>query len=168
VRDDVALLRCAAGYATAVVADVGPGALRRPTPCRAWDLGTLLAHLVASTDTLLDRLGVPGADRPCPAATGDAALAFHLRVPRLGCVRAGGRAVRAGALELAVHGWDVAHACGTRRPLPAGLAADLLALAPALVSPAGRGHLFAAPVPAPPGADDTDRLVAFLGRPPRG
>jgi uncharacterized protein (TIGR03083 family) len=165
VQDDVTLLRHAAGYATAVVADVRPGALRRPTPCRDWDLGALLAHLVASTDQLLDRLGAPGADRTCPAAT-DAVLAFHLRVLRLGCVRARGRVVRAGALELAVHGWDVAHACGARRPLPAGLDADLLALAPALVSP-GRGHRFAAPVPAPPGADDTDRLVAFLGRSPR-
>ena len=39
-----------------------------------------------------------------------------------------------GALEVAVHGWDVARACGVDRPLPDELARALLAAAPSLIS----------------------------------
>jgi hypothetical protein len=74
--------------------------------------------------------------------------------------------VLTGALELSVHGWDVAVACGASRPLPVGLATVLLATAPLLVPRHARPGLFANPVllrdPAGPG----DELVAFLGRQP--
>ena len=73
---------------------------------------------------------------------------------------------RAGALEIAVHGWDVARACGSPWSLPDQLANDLLHHAAALVSPQDRGVRFAAPFPLPPGRPASDRLVAFTGRPP--
>lgn len=69
----------------------------------------------------------------------------------------------AGALEVAVHGWDVARACGVHRPLPDGLASDLLRVAPLIVSPADRPSRFAPPVP-PPGPTPGEELLAFLGR----
>jgi uncharacterized protein (TIGR03086 family) len=72
----------------------------------------------------------------------------------------------AGALEIAVHGWDIAVACGRRRPVPPGLAAILLPVAPLLVTPAIRPGLFADPVDAPAGSPPGDELVAFLGRRP--
>jgi hypothetical protein len=90
----------------------------------------------------------------------------------------------AGALEIAVHGWDVAHACEQPRPIPAPLADRLLGLAPLLISDADRPPrpgprtsaaqhfgpsvtgppLFGPPVTVPPWASASDRLAAFLGR----
>jgi len=70
----------------------------------------------------------------------------------------------AGALEIAVHGWDVAQACGAGRPVPAMLAVELLTLAPLLVPSAGRAPLFGDPVRAARNASPSERLTAFLGR----
>jgi uncharacterized protein (TIGR03086 family) len=72
-----------------------------------------------------------------------------------------------GAVEVAVHGWDIAQACGQPRPVPPGLAEELLLLVPLLVTGSDRPSRFAAAVAAPPGASPGDRLIAFLGRDPR-
>lgn len=79
-----------------------------------------------------------------------------------------GLVAAAGAVEAAVHGWDVAAACGRRRVIPPGLAQELLELAPLLVSRADRPARFAAPVELPSGVATApgDRLVALLGRHP--
>jgi uncharacterized protein (TIGR03086 family) len=74
--------------------------------------------------------------------------------------------VMAGAMEIAVHGWDISAACGTDRPVPPALAAALLPIAPLLITPSIRPGLFADPVPVPGLARPGDRLVAFLGRQP--
>jgi len=70
----------------------------------------------------------------------------------------------AGALEVAVHGWHVAEACGEWRPVPAVLAGELLTVAPLLV-PAGREPLFGEPVRVDRDASPSEQLTAFLGRP---
>ena len=57
----------------------------------------------------------------------------------------------AGALEITVHGWDIAVACGSHRPVPPGLAAVLLPIAPLFITPGTRAGLFADPVPVPGG-----------------
>ncbi len=44
----------------------------------------------------------------------------------------------AGSLEIAVHGWDVAQACGVDRPLPAALALELLDVVPLFIGDADR------------------------------
>jgi hypothetical protein len=75
-----------------------------------------------------------------------------------------GLLVLTGALEIAVHGWDISQACGRREPIPDGLALDLLEVAPLLVTTADRHVLFAAPVSASAAASPSDRLAAFLGR----
>jgi uncharacterized protein (TIGR03086 family) len=72
----------------------------------------------------------------------------------------------AGAIEIAVHGWDISAACGAHQPVPPRLAAALLPLAPLLIPRASRPGLFADPVPVPETACPGDRLVAFLGRRP--
>jgi uncharacterized protein (TIGR03086 family) len=69
-----------------------------------------------------------------------------------------------GAVEIAVHGWDVSAARGRGGPIPPALATRMLRLCPLLVS--GREGLFAAPVQVPPQASPGDRLVAYLGRNP--
>jgi uncharacterized protein (TIGR03086 family) len=70
----------------------------------------------------------------------------------------------AGALEMAVHGWDVGQASGSRQPIPPVLAARLLEVAPILVGDADRAPLFAAPLTVECNASASDKLTAFLGR----
>jgi hypothetical protein len=69
-----------------------------------------------------------------------------------------------GALEVAVHTWDVTWACQQSRRVPAIIATDLLELAPRIVPDQHRPGLFAAPVAVPACTPAGDRLVAFLGR----
>jgi uncharacterized protein (TIGR03086 family) len=71
-----------------------------------------------------------------------------------------------GAVEIAVHAWDVGQSCGRRWPIPEPLADLLLPAAEALVGDDERPGLFAAPVRAPAAANAADRLTAFLGRAP--
>jgi uncharacterized protein (TIGR03086 family) len=74
---------------------------------------------------------------------------------------------RAGALEVAVHGWDIARAAGLPRPVPAALATELIRTARESVpTPVLRSPLFGPPVAVSADADPSDRLVAFLGRDP--
>ena len=72
-----------------------------------------------------------------------------------------------GAIEITVHGWDISVACGAARPVPPGLAAILLPVAPLLVPPGTRPGLFADPVWLPGPAGPGDQLIAFAGRHPR-
>lgn len=188
--DGVELLERAIGYALGAVTVVTPELLARPTPCRDWDLRALLHHVNDSLAALED-----GIDARCvsldPASgdqddrAGDPSGRFRERARRLlgALSRAGGndRVVAiadlpltagilagAGAIEIAVHGWDVWRACGYRRPVPDDLAVELLRIGPLLVSVGGRQLLFAAPVTVPAAAGPGDRLVAFLGRDPAG
>ncbi len=183
-----ALLRPAIGYAVAAADAITPGLLSRPTPCRGWDLRTLLRHLNDSLAALHEAAGAgrvsewpseepPGADlaamfrdrarglaEACrsrgPGDHGDRVIGIGDRAITLSTVAA------LGALEVTLHGWDISRACGPARPIPRRLAADLLVIAPLLVGGACREPLFAAPVAAAPDAGPGDRLVAFLGRDP--
>jgi uncharacterized protein (TIGR03086 family) len=181
------LLESAAGYALAGAALVTPGLLPLPTPCADWDLETLLAHVSDSIGVLHEAITARGVS--LGAGPGDLGEwpdpVGRLRgqtVRLLGACSAAGPAERrvaigdrelaasmvavTGAVEIAVHGWDIFVACGARRPVPPGLASVLLPIAPLLITPDIRPGLFAAPVrlsgPACPG----DQLVAFLGRQP--
>ncbi|MET9895901.1 TIGR03086 family metal-binding protein [Streptomyces sp. NPDC006465] len=177
------LLERSLAYALGSVAAVPREGLRRPTPCAEWDLGELLRHLDDSVDALYEgvadgRVGLcpapPAADPVCvfrerarallgawaavsvapsPAAVGDRSMDAGL----LAAV---------GALEVAVHGWDVARACGRARPIPSGLAVELLPVARFVVADADRGVRFADPVGIPSPARPDDVLLAFLGRRP--
>jgi uncharacterized protein (TIGR03086 family) len=74
----------------------------------------------------------------------------------------------AGAVEVAVHGWDVGRACGLARPVPPALAEELLDLCRLLVRDADRPNRFAARLDwSLELGSPSDRLVAFLGRRPR-
>lgn len=182
----LALLESAVGYALAA-ASGGPPDLRHPTPCQGWDLETLLDHLSDSIGVLHAAISAGDAGAAPPGRVGpDLDPVARLRGRAAGLLGAcaavdpSERRVAicdreltvsmvalTGAIEVAVHGWDVSVACGTRRPVPLGLAAILLPVAPLLVTPGMRPGLFAGPVrltgPACPG----DQLVAFLGRQPR-
>lgn len=181
------LLESAVSYALAGAEMAIPQILLRPTPCPGWDLQALLDHLSDSIGVLAEVItgasvsavppGYPGPE-PDPVARlrGQAA-------GLLGAWAAAGPAERrvaswdreltasmvavAGAIEITVHGWDISVACGDRRPVPPGLAAVLLPIAPLLITPGTRPGLFADPVRLPGPACPGDLLVAFLGRQPR-
>lgn len=183
----IQLLEPAIGYALAAAAAVAPGFLSRPTPCHRWDLGMLLRHASESVAAICE-----GIDAGCidlypdvedADVASDPARAFRDRAGRLlgACARTGRQhevvhiadrllpasaMAAAGALEIAMHGWDISRASGRCQPIPRTLAADLLAIAPLLIPDTDRHPLFAAPVSVPPEADPSDRLAAFLGRTP--
>ncbi len=183
------LLETAVSYALAGAALGTPQLLQRPTPCQGWDLETLLDHVSDSIGVLREAMNAgdisasaaspdyprPGPD-PIARLRGQAARllgACSVAGPAERRVAVGDRELTAGmiavtgAIEITVHGWDISVACGARRPVPPGLAAVLLPIAPLLITPETRPGLFADPVrlsgPASPG----DQLVAFLGRQPR-
>lgn len=181
------LLASAVRYALASAGPVTPPMLSRPTPCAGWDLEALLDHVSDSAGVLHQAITAGCADVAPPPGHGrpglDPVRCLHRQTARLlaTCAAAGpapqlvaigdrelttNMAALTGALEITVHGWDISAACGPREPVPPGLAAILLPLAPLLITPATRPGLFADPVPAPAQASLGDQLVAFLGRQP--
>jgi uncharacterized protein (TIGR03086 family) len=186
----VELLERAIGYTRGSLALVTPALMDAPSPCAVWDLRALLRHMQDSLMSLLEagaarrvRMRAPGTTQADPVAelrslacdllaewsTDHAATpvgarsrdvvvdGFPLTPPVL---------TSTGALEVAVHGWDVAAACGVRRVIPADLATALLAVAPVVVTESDRPARFAPPVDPRPDAVPGERLVAFLGRDP--
>jgi uncharacterized protein (TIGR03086 family) len=74
--------------------------------------------------------------------------------------------------ELAAHAWDLAQATGQIDRLDASVAVAGLEGARAMIKPEYRdlvepGSPFGEELPPPHGADDWDRLAAFMGRDPR-
>lgn len=186
-----ALLERAMGYTLGSLQLVTAEAMAAPTPCARWDLRRLLAHMNDSLRTLHEAfadghldLVAAGAD---PAGDygdvlTDPVAALRNRAcqligawadPRgpteIGIADTGlpaGLVAATGAVEVAVHGWDVAQACGTSRPVPPALAGELLALVEVLVDDTDRPHRFAAAVDVRPDAGPGERLLAHLGRHP--
>ncbi len=183
------LLESAVSYALAGAALVTPQLLPRPTTCPGWDLQTLLDHVSDSIGVLHEAITAAGGDAsaappsyPGPGPDPVARLRGQAAT-LLGACAAAGPAERrvaiwdreltvsmvtvTGAIEITVHGWDIWVACGAHRPVPLGLAAVLLPIAPLLITPATRPGLFADPVRLPGPASPGEQLVAFLGRQPR-
>ncbi|MCX2732132.1 TIGR03086 family metal-binding protein [Saccharopolyspora sp. NFXS83] len=183
VLGGVDLLERAVNYLTGVLHDVPATALSRPTPCAAWDLRALLAHLDDSVSVLDEAVGGRIGLGPEAPSEADPTRALRDRSRRLlgawnaavdvapvtvfGAPVSRGVVVGTGALEIAVHGWDIARSSGQHRPLPTALADDLLPLVPLLVADADRPGRFDAPIPLPAGAGAPERLLGFLGRDPR-
>lgn len=182
----VGLLERAINYALGCLRLVTPQDLRRSTPCSEWDLRELLAHMNDSLVALHEAVQLkyvdvsPRADEGSTSADPvqafrDAAsvlLGAYANTGTDATISIGGCRVTTsivtgtGALELTVHGWDMAQALGVHRPIPPRLADELLPLAELLITGADRPGRFAAPVRVPPAAAEGDRLVAFLGRRP--
>jgi uncharacterized protein (TIGR03086 family) len=182
------LLEEAVSYALGGAALGTPQLLQRSTPCPGWDLETLLDHLSDSIGALQQAISaadvsagaaLPGHPGPAPdpvarlrGQTARLLSACAVAGPAGPRVAAGNRGLSAGmvavtgAIEITVHGWDIRVACGARRPVPPGLAAILLPIAPLLITPGTRPGLFADPVRLPGPASAGDQLVAFLGRQP--
>ncbi|EME23399.1 TIGR03086 family metal-binding protein [Rhodococcus triatomae] len=183
VTDPLALLGAAVRYTDLNLRAVRPDDLSRPTPCSQWNLAELLRHMDESLavleEAVLDRsVLLRPVDHSALAA--DPAAALRERACRMlrswerdaasGGVRVGDAmlpveiAAAAGALDVAVHGWDVGRALGRARPVPADLAAELEVCAALFVSDADRPARFGPPLPVPPWAGPGERLLALLGR----
>jgi uncharacterized protein (TIGR03086 family) len=177
------LLERAVGYTRGSLMLVASADLAARTPCHDWDLLALLRHmndaLAAFTEAAeigyVDLVPVRGIDpgielverlksRAC------ALLAAWAQHPGTGSVIVHDRVLRsdllaaAGSLEIAVHGWDVAQACGVDRPIPAALALELLEVVPLFVDDADRPRRFADAIDVPLHARPSSRLLAALGR----
>ncbi len=177
----VELLERSLSYTRVALADVRPDLLTRPTPCAGWDLARLLVHMEDALDAFTEAaagrvevdptpptesrvdalrekacalLGAWTAARPAAdVAVGD----LELEAPLL---------VATAALEITVHGWDVAQATGRGTPIPPDLARGLLAIAQHVIGPTDRGRRFGVPRIAPLQASADERLLAWTGRTP--
>ncbi len=125
-----------------------------PSAPEAGDGEGLIAGLAVRAAVLLTACAeVPGGQEP--VAVGDQLLTTSV-------------VAITGAIEVAVHGWDISVSCGDHEPVPSRLATELLPYAALLVPRHTRPGLFADPVLVPRRTSAGDRLVAFLGRQPAG
>lgn len=182
----LALLERSVSYTLGSLHLVTEEALARPSPCAGWDLRALLLHMNDSLQALHEGVDL-GHVRLAPHCFGDArvdpvATLRHRACSMLGAWTnapdrdlvsigglplTGGVLTATGALEITVHGWDVAQACDAVRPIPESLAEELLPLATMLVTGNDRPSRFAAPVDVLSTSRVGQQLVGFLGRTPK-
>ena len=130
----VGLFERAIGYTRSNLGYVTSTAMACPTPCAGWDLGDLLRHMDDALIALQEAadIGYVGLQPRTDDPAVDIVAALRARACALlgawvgrdgdGPVSVAGSPVPAdvlastGALEVAVHGWDVARACGHERP----------------------------------------------------
>jgi len=182
LAEAVGLVERAVGYTRGSLQLVRGDLLRAPTPCRRWNLNALLVHMYDSLSAMdeaanlgrveLVPVGEPGVpivnalqDKACALLGGWVGQSRAALVVGDDSIALASTIAAAGALEIAVHGWDVAQACGVDRPIPAGFADELLGVATMVVTDEDRGVRFASPIPVEPVAmGSSDRLLRFLGR----
>ncbi|MFB9683787.1 maleylpyruvate isomerase family mycothiol-dependent enzyme [Amycolatopsis plumensis] len=178
---DEPMLAAALGHAVAAAGEVGLADLGRPSACDGWTVADTLEHLTESLRCVAASLAsgavppaAPPRTGPVTAGTlrrdlGRAAAALTAAVAGLRGRRAVAvdglplpchRLIVVGALEAAVHGWDVDRA----RAIPDELATRLLAELPSVLDGGIRRGLFAEPIATPPGCGPGRRLLAALGR----
>jgi uncharacterized protein (TIGR03086 family) len=176
-RDALELLERSLGYTRVALSTVGPDR-SGPTPCAGWSLADLLTHMDDGLDAFLEAAG--GAVRvEVPRTHGADLAALQSKACRLlgvwqsqslPMVVVGDRQLPAGllvsaaALEITVHGWDVARATGTHHDIPEHLARALMPVAHAVVTPDDRTERFAPPARTPPDATSAQVLLGYLGR----
>ncbi|WP_051128623.1 TIGR03086 family metal-binding protein [Mycobacterium sp. 360MFTsu5.1] len=175
-----------------VVNTVGLADLRRPTPCAAWDVAELLAHMtvqhrgfaaaargggqdlalwdpasVRDTDDPIGDYAVAARDVLAAFAAADPESQFAL--PELGTTVPAEMAIGFHLIDYVVHGWDVAASLGIRFRLPDDVVAAALPLAFAVPDGDFRSMPNAPFGPAQAGdsATDFDRLLRHLGRDPQ-
>ena len=187
----VELLDRSLAYTRVVLADVRPDHLARPTPCAGWPLDQLLAHMEDALDAFTEAAAGRVAVDPVPATSTSIEALREKACALLGAWSAARPAVdptdpatgpaseqvavgdlgldawllvATAALEITVHGWDVAQTTGRCTRIPDDLAAGLLPVAREVIDPVDRGPRFASPRPAGTAATSDERLLAWTGR----
>lgn len=169
------------------VADhITPDQLDAASPCAKFTVRDVLAHMIGGAGFFAAQLRGEGVPEPPPEGadlTGDDPIAtFRAAIEAVGAAAAqpgapartivtpfgemtGEQATRYLAFDGMVHTWDLARATGQVYAPPEPLAADVLAIARQVVTPAMRdGDTFAEANPAPAGASSLEQLIAFTGR----
>jgi uncharacterized protein (TIGR03086 family) len=179
--------------AAVIVSAVRYEQLAHATPCPKYDVAALIDHLVEAGNraAALGRGQTPppgdasphvelsdapsqlrrAAQEAAAAWDGDSALSSTYPMP-WGEEYAGATVVDMYLAELATHAWDLARATGQLDKLDRSLAPHALDSARAMIKPQYRdmvepGAPFGVEVPPPHGADNWERLAAFMGRDPR-
>lgn len=182
--------RCAILASVDVVNTVGRADLRRPTPCAAWDLADLLAHMTVQHRGFAAAARGGGQDlalwtpvRDTQDPVGAYAVAAHdvleafagadpesqFALPELGTTVPAEMAIGFHLIDYAVHGWDVAAGLGVPFTLPDDVVAAALPLALAVPDGDFRSMPNAPFGPARTADSTTDfeRLLRHLGRDPQ-
>jgi uncharacterized protein (TIGR03086 family) len=173
------------GALQTAVTSVPDDAWQRRTPCEQWNVAQVAQH--AAGDQMAYALKITGAGGPefdpfAPdgelesglverAVTASAAAwatvpvdAAEVAVPLPPFSLPAWMAAGAGALDAAVHAWDIAVATGQPSPLNPPLAAYLLSVAEQIVEPVRAYGMYAAALTPPVDCDEVDALLAYLGR----
>ncbi|NNN15574.1 MAG: TIGR03086 family protein [Acidimicrobiaceae bacterium] len=179
--------------AAVVVSGISASQVDFRTPCSGYSVSNLIDHIVeaAYRAAALGRGQTPpaGDDNPhielaeaptrlrraaeeaAQAWGNDSRLSSLFTMP-WGEEYSGATLVNMYLAELATHAWDLAFATEQLDRLDPSLAAIALDGARAMIRPeyrdmVAKGSPFGAEVPPPPGADDWQRLAAFMGRDPQ-
>ena len=173
-KQSIDVLSRALDQTAQVLAAVPRDRLAGATPCAAWDVAGLVAHVVAAPRNFvaMSRGGQPdwSAEPPLPddwAAEFRSAADDLLRMWGEAGDAASPQAIDWQTAEFAIHGWDLARATGQPTDLDDEVAQRGLDFMSAALTPDNRGDAFGPAVTLPDSAPVYDRLVAFAGRDPR-
>ncbi len=184
--DIVDLVERATTVAYPIIGAVGPDQWDRPTPCTEWDVRDVVRHLLGGVGSYLAAYGDPpsvpadevaDADLLPAMRAADARFLAHLRAPGgreavldMGYAEMPAQMI-AGfrAIDLLVHGWDIARATGQPTPDDPEAYEAALAFSRRAMEGLDRASfdMFAEPTDVADDAPAADRLAAFLGRPVR-
>jgi uncharacterized protein (TIGR03086 family) len=176
--DTVAALARAYAMADPVVAAVTSADYLRPTPCREWDVESLLNHLIQVVGQFPVVLAGGKGDWGGRAFIDDPSAAWHVaveanltawRVP--GAAETPGRQPGTYLIELnltdtVTHTWDLARAIEHPLAVDTELVAFVLELCADAPFLRDRSHAFGPEMPVDPDAPPLDRLAGLLGRQP--
>jgi len=172
-QDPIATMSAAIDQAGALLADVGPGDLDKPTPCAEWTVRDLGRHLAIGPGRFLTMAkGDPvdwsveptvTAEEIAPRFSQDAGrlLEFWRDQPDEAAVNAGFNTA-----EFAVHAWDLHRALGSDRELDEGVAEAALTVMRQGLTDENREGSFGPARDVPDDAPVYDRLAAWAGRDP--
>jgi uncharacterized protein (TIGR03086 family) len=189
---DAYMLRRACAATEPIVEQVTPGDYANRTPCTEWDVHDLVNHLLGTlelgralfSDTAPETDAGPGEVPSADLAGDDPAKAYRVGMESLLAAATGDAVDRAHAtpfgempgamvagftaVDVLVHGWDLARATGQTVGFDDALAGEILGFARQTISDDTRAPRIGPEVPAPDGASASaiDRLVAFMGRTP--
>lgn len=173
-NDAVIVLNRALDQMGDVLASIHQGHLTKPTPCNDWDVGHLIAHVLAAPGNFLQMSQgeQPDWSATPPLAEDEWAAEFRNSADDLihfwhqqGDEADTGK-VDWQTAEMAVHTWDLVRATGMRIGLDPQVAERGLAFMSQGLTEDNRGQAFGPAVEVADDAPIYERLVAFAGRDP--